>query len=238
MLNRILLQIDITGQESVELGSEMVQEEKTLAIMDLITQGGTGGILIMLSLFILSIIAVYIFVERFIAISKGAKEDENFMNNIKEFIRQGKLSEARNLCQRTDYPVARMIDKGVSRIGKPLSDIGTAIENTGKLELYKLEKNLATLATISGAAPMIGFLGTVIGMILAFHQMASAGGNIDVEMLAEGIYTAMITTVAGLVVGILAFIGYNMLVARVEKVVFLLEARSTEFLDILHEPAN
>ena len=192
----------------------------------------------MTTLFILSIIAVYIFIERFIAIQRGAKEDVDFMNKIKESIRNGKLDEARNICQRTDYPVARMIEKGVSRIGKPLGDIGTAIENTGKLELFKLEKNLATLATISGAAPMIGFLGTVIGMILAFHQMASAGGNIDVEMLAEGIYTAMVTTVAGLVVGIMAFIGYNMLVSKVEKVVFLLEARSTEFMDILHEPAH
>ena len=192
----------------------------------------------MTTLFILSIIAVYIFIERFIAITKGAKEDADFMNKIKDSIKQGKLDEARNICQRTDFPVARMIEKGVSRIGKPLSDIAAAIENTGKLELYKLEKNLATLATISGAAPMIGFLGTVIGMILAFHQMASAGGNIDVEMLAQGIYTAMVTTVAGLVVGILAYIGYNMLVSRVEKVVFLLEARSTELLDILHEPAH
>ena len=237
MLNYIVSQIEMAG-EGAEMAADMVQEEKTMSIMELITQGGPGGMLIMLTLFILSVIAVYIFIERFIAIRKGAKEDSDFMNNIKNFIREGKLSEAKNLCQRTDYPVARMIEKGVSRIGKPLGDIGTAIENTGKLELYKLEKNLATLATISGAAPMIGFLGTVIGMILAFHEMASAGGNIDVEMLAEGIYTAMITTVAGLVVGILAFIGYNMLVARVEKVVFLLEARSTEFLDILHEPAH
>lgn len=225
----------MSGQDSA---GEIIPEKKTLAIMDLVTQGGIGGILIMLTLFILSIIAVYIFVERYIAIQKGAREDVDFMNKIKESIRAGKLSEARNLCQRTDYPVARMIEKGVSRIGKPLGDIGTAIENTGKLELYKLEKNLATLATISGAAPMIGFLGTVIGMILAFHEMASAGGNIDVEMLSEGIYTAMVTTVAGLIVGILAFIGYNTLVSKVEKVVFLLEARSTEFLDILHEPAH
>jgi len=238
MLINFLTQIKVTGQESLDMGNGIVPEEKTLAIMDLITQGGVGGMLIMISLFVLSIIAVYIFIERFIAIKRGAKEDVDFMNKIKESIRNGNLDEARNICQRTDYPVARMIEKGVSRIGKPLSDIGVAIENTGKLELYKLEKNLATLATISGAAPMIGFLGTVIGMILAFHQMASAGGNIDVEMLAEGIYTAMVTTVAGLVVGILAFIGYNMLVARVEKVVFLLEARSTEFLDILHEPAH
>jgi biopolymer transport protein ExbB len=130
-----------------------------------------------------------------------------------------------------------MIEKGISRIGKPLSDIGTAVENTAKLELNKLEKNLSTLATISGAAPMIGFLGTVIGMIMVFHKMASAGGNIDVEMLSEGIYTAMVTTVAGLIVGIVAYIGYNLLVAKMEKIVFIMEARTTEFLDILHEPA-
>lgn len=238
MLDNILLQIQLTGEETTDMVEGVVQEEKTLAVMDMITQGGVGGILIMLTLFILSIIAVYIFIERYIAIKKGAKEDLNFMNNIEKFIKEGQLDEARALCQKTDYPVARMIDKGVSRIGKPLQDIGAAIENTGKLELYKLEKNLATLATISGAAPMIGFLGTVIGMILAFHEMASAGGNIDVEMLAKGIYTAMVTTVAGLIVGIMAFIGYNMLVAKVEKVVFLLEARSTEFLDILHEPSH
>ena len=237
MLYNFLMQIQVTGGDQGMIEG-VVQEEKTLSIMDLITSGGVGGILIMTTLFILSIIAVYIFIERFIAIQRGAKEDVDFMNKIKESIRNGKLDEARNICQRTDYPVARMIEKGVSRIGKPLGDIGTAIENTGKLVLFKLEKNLATLATISGAAPMIGFLGTVIGMILAFHQMASAGGNIDVEMLAEGIYTAMVTTVAGLVVGIMAFIGYNMLVSKVEKVVFLLEARSTEFMDILHEPAH
>jgi len=238
MLDNILLQIQLTGEETAEMVEGVVQEEKTMPIMDMITQGGVGAILIMLTLFILSIIAVYIFIERYIAIKKGSRDDVNFMNNIEKFIKEGKLSEAKGLCQRTDYPVARMIEKGVSRIGKPLQDIGAAIENTGKLELYKLEKNLATLATISGAAPMIGFLGTVIGMILAFHEMASAGGNIDVEMLAKGIYTAMVTTVAGLIVGIMAFIGYNMLVSKVEKVVFLLEARSTEFMDILHEPAH
>jgi biopolymer transport protein ExbB len=142
-----------------------------------------------------------------------------------------------SLCKSNSSPVAKMIEKGISRIGKPLSDIGTAVENTAKLELNKLEKNLSTLATISGAAPMIGFLGTVIGMIMVFHKMASAGGNIDVEMLSEGIYTAMVTTVAGLIVGIVAYIGYNLLVAKMEKIVFIMEARTTEFLDILHEPA-
>ncbi|MDB4062034.1 MotA/TolQ/ExbB proton channel family protein [Vicingaceae bacterium] len=218
--------------------SAEVSVEKTLSILELTTSGGVGGSIIMLSLLALSIIAVYIFVERYVTIKNAAKEDENFMNQIKDFIHDGKLEAARSLCKSTPTPISRMIEKGVNRIGKPLADIGAAIENTGKLELFKLENNLATLATISGAAPMIGFLGTVIGMILAFHQMAAAGGNIDVAMLSEGIYTAMVTTVAGLVVGIIAFIGYNLLVAKVEKVVFKMEARTTEFLDILNEPTK
>lgn len=215
----------------------IVPQEETLSIMNLITSGGVGGIIIMSTLFILSILAVYIFIERYLSITKAAKEDENFMNQIKDFIHDGKIDAAKALCKSTSSPIARMIEKGVNRIGKPLGDIAAAIENTGKLELYKLETNLASLATISGAAPMIGFLGTVIGMVLAFHEMAAAGGNIDVAMLAEGIYTAMVTTIAGLVVGIVAYIGYNTLVAKVEKVVFRMEARTTEFLDILNEPA-
>jgi biopolymer transport protein ExbB len=237
----MLLQINVaadTLNNAIGPDGTLIPQEKTLSIWELTTQGGVGGMIIMFTLFVLSIITVYIYIERFLLIRKAAQEDLNFMNRIKDFIHDGKLDSAKTLCQSTPTPIARMIEKGVSRIGKPLSDIGTAIENTAKLELYRLEKNLATLATISGAAPMIGFLGTVIGMILAFHQMASAGGNIDVEMLSEGIYTAMVTTVAGLVVGIIAFIGYNLLVAKVEKVVFLMEARSTEFLDILNEPAK
>ncbi len=218
--------------------AEIERTEETLSILELITSGGVGGIIVMITLFVLSVIAVYIFIERYLTIKKAAEEDQNFMNEIKDFIHDGKLEAARSLCKNTPTPISRMIEKGVNRIGKPLGDIAAAIENTGKLELYKLEKNLATLATISGAAPMIGFLGTVIGMILAFHQMASAGGNIDVEMLSEGIYTAMVTTVAGLIVGIVAYIGYNLLVAKVEKVVFKMEARTTEFLDILNEPAK
>jgi biopolymer transport protein ExbB len=235
----MLLQINVaadTLKNAVGPNGELIPQEKTLSIWELITQGGVGGMIVMFTLFVLSIITVYIYIERYLLIRKAAQEDMNFMNRIKDFIHDGKLDSAKTLCQSTPTPIARMIEKGVSRIGKPLADIGTAIENTAKLELYKLERNLATLATISGAAPMIGFLGTVIGMILAFHQMASAGGNIDVEMLSEGIYTAMVTTVAGLVVGIVAFIGYNLLVAKVEKVVFLMEARTTEFLDILNEP--
>jgi len=233
----ILNQINVADTVA-DSAAAIESTEKTLSILKLITSGGVGGILIMITLFILSIIAVYIFIERYLTIKKATKEDINFMNEIKDFIHDGKLEAARTLCHRTPTPISRMIEKGVNRIGKPLGDIATAIENTGKLELFKLEKNLATLATISGAAPMIGFLGTVIGMILAFHEMASAGGNVDVEMLSEGIYTAMVTTVAGLIVGILAFIGYNSLVAKVENVVFKMEARTTEFLDILNEPAK
>ncbi len=237
-MNSIIIgQINV-AEPLVDSLSTEVPVEKTLSILELTTSGGIGGTIIMFSLLVLSIIAVYIFVERYITIKNAAKEDENFMNQIKDFIHDGKLEAARSLCKSTPTPISRMIEKGVNRIGKPLADIAAAIENTGKLELFKLENNLATLATISGAAPMIGFLGTVIGMILAFHQMAAAGGNIDVAMLSEGIYTAMVTTVAGLVVGIIAFIGYNLLVAKVEKVVFKMEARTTEFLDILNEPTK
>lgn len=211
--------------------------EKTLSIMELITSGGIGGMVIMGILLVLSIFAVYIFIERYNAINRANKIDTNFMNHIKDHVSNGKLESARALCQSQNTPVARMIGKGISRIGKPLKDISSAIENTGRLEVSNLEKNLAALATIAGAAPMIGFLGTVIGMILAFHEMAAAGGQINIEMLAEGIYTAMSTTVAGLAVGIIAYIGYNVLVARVDKVIYNMEANSVEFLDLLNEPA-
>lgn len=211
--------------------------EKTLSVWELIMNSGAGGQIIILALFILSVIAIYIFIERYLTISKASKEDQNFMNNIRDYIHNGKLDAAKALCQNNNSPISRLIEKGISRIGRPLNDIAAAIENEGKLETYQLEKNLATLATISGAAPMIGFLGTVIGMIVAFHKMASAGGQIDVELLSTGIYTAMTTTVAGLVVGILAYMGYNILVANVEKVVYKMEAKTTEFLDLLHEPA-
>ncbi|MCB9185664.1 MAG: MotA/TolQ/ExbB proton channel family protein [Flavobacteriales bacterium] len=224
------------AQETMNV-PEQAGEEKTLSILELMTSGGLGGQIIMLALLVLSVIAIYIFVERFLTIRKAGEEDASFMSALKDSISKSDLSTAKALCIKTDSPVARMLEKGISRIGRPLGDITEAVENVGKLETYKLEKNLATLATISGAAPMIGFLGTVIGMILAFHEMANAGGQVNVEMLAGGIYTAMTTTVAGLVVGIMAYLGYNILVAKVEKVVFKMEARSTEFIDLLHEPA-
>ena len=238
MLTNLLLQINVAGTAASNQAETVMTEEKTLTVWQLISSGGIGGAVIMIALLLLSIMAVYIIIERYLSIKKASKEDANFMNQIKDFIHDGKIDAAKSLCRENSSPVAKMVEKGISRIGKPLSDIGTAVETTAKLELNKLEKNLSTLATISGAAPMIGFLGTVIGMILVFHKMASAGGNIDVEMLSEGIYTAMVTTVAGLVVGIVAYIGYNTLVAKMEKIVFIMEARTTEFLDILHEPAN
>ena len=208
--------------------------EKTLSVIDLITSGGIGGNLVMGALGILSIFSIYILIERYSIIKKASQEDETFLKSIQNFVEAKDIEAAKTLCRNTDSPISRMIEKGVNRINKPMTDISAAIENQGKLEVFKMETNLANLATISGAAPMIGFLGTVIGMIVAFHEMASAGGNIDVEMLSKGIYTAMTTTVAGLVVGIIAFIAYNYLVSKVDKVVFMLEAKTTEFLDLLH----
>ena len=209
-------------------------EEKTLSIMELISSGGLGGNIIMGTLGLLSIYAIYILIERFSTIKKASVEDESFLKSIRNFVEQKDIQAAKTLCKNTDNPVSRMIEKGIDRIDKPMTDISAAIENQGKLEVYKMENNLANLATIAGAAPMIGFLGTVIGMIVAFHEMASAGGNIDVEMLSKGIYTAMVTTVGGLVVGIIAYIAYNFLVSKIDKVIFQLEARTTEFLDLLH----
>lgn len=211
--------------------------EKTISIWELVSSGGIGGQMIMITLGLLFFFALYLYFERLLAINAASKIDINFMNNIKMNIMNGKIDAAKMLCAQTNSPVARLTEKGISRIGKPLEDINTAIENAGKLEIYKLEKNVSMLATISGAGPMIGFLGTVIGMILAFHKMASGGGQIEVGALAEGIYTAMTTTVAGLVVGIVAFMGYNHLVVKTDKVVHQMEANATDFLDLLNEPS-
>jgi len=206
----------------------------SLSVVDLIIKGGW----VMIPIVLLSIIAVAIFVERYLTIKNADKVPEDFMHNIRDYVVNGNVPAARALCEKTDSPVARMIEKGIQRLGKPLTNIDVAIENVGKLELYKLEKRLPTLATISGAAPMIGFLGTVLGMIRAFFEISSAGNNIDPGMLAGGIYQAMITTAAGLIVGIIAFIGYNALVAMVEKVVHRMEATSVDFIDLLNEPAQ
>ena len=215
---------------------ELVSEEKTLSVIDLIFNGGAGSIIIISVLFAMLAVALYIYFERLLAIKAASQIDKNFMNQIRDHVMNGKLEAAKILCAQTDSPVARLTEKGVSRIGKPLDDINAAIENAGTLEVYKLEKNVNILATVAGAAPMIGFLGTVIGMILAFHQMASSGGQAEMGALASGIYTAMTTTVAGLIVGIIAYIGYNHLVNRTDKVVHKMEANAVEFLDLLNEP--
>ncbi len=215
---------------------EVISEEKTLSVIDLIVNGGAGSIVIISVLFVMLAVALYIYFERILAIKAASSIDKNFMNQIRDHVMNGKLEAAKILCAQTNSPVARLTEKGVSRIGKPLDDINTAIENAGTLEVYKLEKNVNVLATIAGAAPMIGFLGTVIGMILAFHQMASSGGQAEMGALASGIYTAMTTTVAGLVVGIIAYMGYNHIVNRTDKVVHKMEANAVEFLDLLNEP--
>ena len=229
MIISFLLQVQTAaGNADVE------PTEISLTIYELVLKGGW----IMAILGLLSIIAIYIFIERFFTINKASREDRHFMNNIRDFIKNGRVDSGLALCKSNRSPLARMIEKGLMRIGRPLNDINAAIENVGKLEVSRLEKNVAGLATIAGAAPMLGFLGTVIGMIIAFYDMSMAGNNIDIVLLSTGIYQAMITTVGGLIVGIVAYVCYNILVARIEKLVYLLEAKSTEFMDLLNEPAS
>ncbi len=224
-----LLQIVTTQTSNIQTAGTKEETFFSLAM-----KGGW----VMIPIIALSIIAVYIFIERYFAIKKAQKVDINFMNRIRDYIMDGKIDAARNLCETTDNPVAHMIHKGISRIGRPLNDVNAAIENVGRLEIYKLEQGLPTLASCAGGAPMLGFFGTVIGMVQSFMQMSSAGNNINVSLLSTGIYTALITTVAGLIVGIFAYFAYNALVAKVEKVVNTLEASTTEFMDLLNEPVK
>jgi len=231
MTGFFLLQINTTNNL---VSGQTNPTEISLSIYDLALKGGW----IMAILGVLSIIAVYIFIERFLTIKKASQDDKHFMNNIRDFIHDGRLDSALALCRNNESPIARMIEKGLIRIGRPLGDINIAIENVGKLEVSRMEKNIAGLATIAGAAPMLGFLGTVTGMVTAFYDMSMAGNNIDIALLSNGIYQAMITTVGGLIVGILAYVFYNILVARIEKLVFILEMRASEFMDLLHEPAS
>jgi biopolymer transport protein ExbB len=230
----MILQSDI--QDGAELITGAESTEKTLSIIELISSGGAAGQIIIAVLFVLLIAAIYIYFERLFAIKAASQIDSNFMNQIKDHVSNGKIDSAQMLCAQVNSPVSRLINKGITRIGKPLEDINTAIENAGRLEIYSLEKNVSVLATISGVAPMIGFLGTVIGMILAIFELANAGGTIQMDTLASGLYTAMTTTVAGLIVGIVAYMAYNHLVVKTDKVVYQMEANSLEFLDHLNEP--
>ena len=234
MINLLFLQSTDAAADTANMAAQAAQGAVELKFWDLVLKGGW----IMIPIFLLSIIAVYIFVERYYAIKRAAKIDDRFIDQIKDNIHNGRFDSALALCRTNETPVARMIEKGVSRIGRPLNDVNTAIENVGNLEISKLEKGLPTLASVSGGAPMLGFLGTVMGMIRAFYDMSNAGSNVDVSLLSSGIYQAMVTTVAGLIVGIVAYFAYNILVARVEKVVFKMEATTSEFMDLLHEPAK
>lgn len=221
--------------------SDMTQDVK---IWDLIVgiDPVTGDIsltnvLVMSLLFALSVISIYIFVERLLSINKSLKEEKNFMHRVKEYLIDGKVDQARDLCAKTDNPAARMVEKGISRIGKPMRDIVSSIENVGKLEIYHLERRLSFLATAAGAAPMLGFLGTTLGMVRTFHAMRFEA-TIKLQTISGGIMEAMVTTVAGLVVGIIAYMSYNYLVAKVDKVIHHMESSSIEFLDLLNEPGK
>ncbi len=218
------------------LQADVVPHEEKLNLLSLLFD--RGSIWITIPLLIISAIIVYIFIERYMTINKAAKDDVNFMNNIRDNIHNGRLDSALALCKATNTPISRMIEKGLSRLGKPLSDINEAISNVGQLEVARLEKGMSTVSTLSSIAPMLGFLGTVAGMIVAFHDMATSGNNLEIGDLASGIYTALITTASGLVVGIVGYICYNMLVAKINHVVFLLEAKASEFMDLLHEPVK
>ncbi|MDR2682886.1 MAG: MotA/TolQ/ExbB proton channel family protein [Dysgonamonadaceae bacterium] len=230
----VLLQITTPANTPFDLSAEIVQPEVQMNVIDLFNKGGW----IMYVLLVLSILVVYIFIQRWQVIRQAGKSDEAFMSRIKDYIYDGKVESALNLCRTTQSPTARMIGKGISRLGRPTSDVLVAIENAGNIEVAKLEKGFPVVATIAAGAPMIGFLGTVTGMVRAFYDMANAGTNVDVSLLSSGIYEALVTTVGGLIVGIIALFAYNYLVSQVDNVVTKMESRTMDFMDLLNEPAN
>lgn len=227
----LLLQADTLGELAGQMAVAPQQQEMSYSLIGMAAKGGW----LMLVLLALSIIAIYIFGKKWWTIHQASKVDKNFMNDIKDYVHEGKTKSAISLCKMVDTPVARIVEKGLLRLGRPLDDIQTSIENVGNAEVARLEKGLPMLATIAGGAPMIGFLGTVVGMVQAFFNMANAGSNVDISLLSGGIYTAMITTVGGLIVGILAYFGYNYLVSNVNDVVAKMENATTDFMDMLHE---
>jgi len=224
----ILLQI----MTDTVTGTDPAAADQSLSIISLAIKGG----FMMVPIGILWVIAIYLFIERWLTINKANEDPSIFMNKVKELVLKGDINGAKMLCAQNQTPVARMIEKGIARIGSPLKTIEASIENVGKIEVFKLEKNLATLATIAGAAPMMGFLGTVLGMVSAFMAIAQEEGSVSPKLLSQGMYTAMITTVGGLIVGILAYLAYNYLVSRVQKVIHKMEYTSIDFIDLLQEP--
>lgn len=222
-----------TFQQVQQVATEVAPQE-TMNALDLAMKGGW----IMIVLLLLLLLAVYVLIERTLVINKAGKEDASFMNRIKDYILDGKIDTALSLCSTTDTPSARMVEKGITRLGRPTSDVMSTIENQGNIEVPKLEKGLPILATAASGAPMLGFFGTVTGMVKAFMSMASAGANVDVNILSTGIYEALVTTVGGLAVGIIALFAYNYLTTRIKGIVNKLEMRVMEFMDILNEPAS
>ena len=222
------------AETAAEIPAQALPQEMDFSLIEMAVKGGW----LMLVLLILSIMAIYIFGNKWWMIRRAGKIDKNFMKDIHDLIYEGKIKSAMALCQKYDSPVARLVEKGVERIGRPLTDIQTAVENMGNVEVARLVKGLPMLATIAGGAPMIGFLGTVTGMIRAFFEMANAGNNIDITLLSGGIYEAMVTTVGGLFVGIIAYFGYNYLTSQISNLVFKMESTTIEFIDMLHEPAG
>ena len=229
MLFNLLQAVDTTAMTSGAAASQ----EMHFSLIEMAVKGGW----LMIVLLVLSIMAIYIFGNKWWMIRKAGKIDKNFMKDIHDLIHDGKIKSAIALCQKYDSPIARLVEKGIERIGRPLPDIQAAVENMGNVEVARLEKGLPMLATISGGAPMIGFLGTVSGMIQAFFRMSTAGNNIDITLLSGGIYEAMVTTVGGLFVGIIAYFGYNYLTSQISNLVFKMESTTIEFIDMLHEPA-
>lgn len=227
MINMMLLQVLADSVKVVQ-----PQQYDRLNVIDLAMKGGW----LMIPIAALAVMALFLFLERYFVIKKYARIDKNFMNKIRDLVKGGNIDGAKAICMANDTPISRMIEKGLSRIGNPLKDIAASIENTANLEVAKLEKGLPALATIAGAEPMLGFLGTVTGMIKAFYVISKASGNVDPGMLAGGIYEAMVTTAAGLMIGIPVLIGYNYLAALIKKVVFNMEATTVDFMDLLHEP--
>ena len=226
-----------TAAENPAINTTVTETAENLSISfwDLFMGGGW----LMWVLVALAAVMIFIFVERFLAIRKASQIDKHFMNRIRDYILEGNITSAVDLCRRTDSPIARMIEKGIERIGRPMSDIQTAIENVANVEVAKLESGLLWLASISGGAPMIGFLGTVVGMVQVFIDMsANQSGGIELAQLSAGMYVAMVTTVGGLIVGIPAYFAHNYLVARVEKMVFRMEATTIAFMDILNQPVQ
>jgi len=224
---------EVASTTSVELLSPTTNEVK-INILDLALKGGW----LMIPIAVLLFIAIGILIERILVINKSAKEDNTFMDRIKDYIHEGNIKSAEKLCQTANTPYARMIEKGIQRLGRPMNDILVAIENVGNIEVAKLEKGFAWIATTAATAPMLGFLGTVTGMVRAFFDMANAGSNVDISLLSSGIYEALVTTIAGLIVGLIALFAYNYLVARVNNVITKMETRTMDFMDLLNEPTK